>query len=149
MCHRQRQGKLKQINHKNYRDIEVKFLHSSFTRSCRPSSNLFGDGFDVESESRPNLVSPVSLSYNQQAFRLSPLGRALHCCKKNAFNSICLVFRVEPLRLIIPSAVEESKNKICCVVSLVSSALHPNFNNHFHCCRRLQRVQQPTQLHHS
>ena len=60
-------------------------------------------------------------------------GRALTCCKKNAFNSMCLAFRVDPLRLIIPSAAEESHHKISCVVSLVSSALHPNFNNQFFC----------------
>ena len=55
-------------------------------------------------------------------------GRALHCCRKNAFNSTCLILRVEPLRLIIPSAAKESQDKICCFVSLSSSAVHPNFN---------------------
>ena len=35
----------------------------------------------------------------------------------NAFNSICLVLRVDPLRFIIPSAAEESQHRICCVVS--------------------------------
>ena len=38
-----------------------------------------------------------------------PSGRALHCCNKNAFNSIRVVLRVDPLRLIIPSAAEESQ----------------------------------------
>ena len=66
-------------------------------------------------------------------------GRALHCCKKNAFNSMCLVLRVDPLRLIIPSAAEESQHGICCV----SSALHPNFNNQFHCCRKLRPSHAP------
>ena len=64
-------------------------------------------------------------------------GRALHCCKKNAFNSICLILRVDPLRLIIPSAAEESQRRISCVASLVCSALHPHFYNQFHCCRKL------------
>ena len=61
--------------------------------------------------------------------------------KTNAFNSMCLVLRVEPLRLIIPSAAEASQHKICCVVSIVSSAWHPNFNNQFHCCRKPFRQQ--------
>ena len=39
---------------------------------------------------------------------------------------MCLVSRVEPFRLIIPSAEEESQHRISCVVSFVSSALHPN-----------------------
>ena len=70
-------------------------------------------------------------------------GRALQCCEKNAFNSMCLVLRVDPLRLIIPSAAEESQHRICCVVSLVSSALHPNFNNQSLCCRKLMPSQAP------
>ena len=68
---------------------------------------------------------------------------AKYGCKKNAVNSMCLVLRVDPLRLIIPSAAEESQHRICCVVSLVSSALHPNLNNHFHCCRKLVPSQAP------
>ena len=69
--------------------------------------------------------------------------RALHCCQKNAFNSMCLALRADPLRLIIPSAAEESQHRICCVVSLVSTALHPNFSNQFHYCRRLMPSQAP------
>ena len=34
-------------------------------------------------------------------------GRAIHC-RKNAFNSLCPVLRVDPLRLIIPNAAEKS-----------------------------------------
>ena len=32
------------------------------------------------------------------------------------------------------ASAEESQHKIWCVVSFVSSALHPNFNNQVHCC---------------
>ena len=70
-------------------------------------------------------------------------GRALHCREKNASNSMCLVLRVDPSRLIIPRAAEESQHRICCVVSDVFSVLHPNFNNQFHCCRKLMPSQAP------
>ena len=70
-------------------------------------------------------------------------GRALHRCKKNTFNSTCLVLRVEPLRSIMPSAAEEPQHRICCVVSVVSLALHPNFNDKSHCCRKLMPSQPP------
>ena len=70
-------------------------------------------------------------------------GRALNCCYWNTFNSMCLVLRVDPLRLRTPSSAEESQHRICCVVSFVSSALHPNFNNQFHCCRKLMPSQAP------
>ena len=69
-------------------------------------------------------------------------GRALHCCMKNAFNSMCVVFWVVPLRLSIPSAAEEPQHKICCVVSFVYLALHPNFNQ-VHCCRKSMPSQAP------
>ena len=86
------------------------------------------------------LASTVISSDSRQASRstLTSLtsGRALHCCKKNAFNSMCLVFRVEPLPCIIPSATEESHHRICCVVAIVSSASPPNVCNEFHCCRK-------------
>ena len=36
-------------------------------------------------------------------------GRALHCCRKNAFNSMRLVLRVGPLRVIVPSAAESCR----------------------------------------
>ena len=93
-------------------------------------------------------MSTVSSSNSHQALFVSTWtsltsGRALHCCKKNAFNSMCLVLRVEPWRLIIPSAAEESQHWICCVVSFVSSALHPNFHNQFHCCHKPMPSQAP------
>ena len=128
--------------------IRVEFPHTSSARSFRPSSTLFRTEFDA-SRDVPNSVSTVSSSNNPQAFRSSPheqvsfSGRALHYCKKNSFNSICLVLRVDPLRLIIPSAAEESQGRICRVDSFVSSTLHPNFNNQFHCCRKLMRSQVP------
>ena len=123
----------------------------SSARSFRPCSNLFRTGYDLQSESREVdriLVSTVSSSNSHQALFVPTWtsltsGRALHCCKKNAFNSMCLVLRVEPLRLIIPSAAEESQHWICCVVSFVSSALHPNFHNQFHCCHKLMPSQAP------
>ena len=40
-------------------------------------------------------------------------GCALHCCGKNAFNSMCLVLRVEPLRWIMLMAAVESQQSIC------------------------------------
>ena len=70
-------------------------------------------------------------------------GRALHHCRKNAIKSICLVLRIEALRLIKPSAAKESQDKICCFVSFISSALDPNFNDQFHCCRKLMPSQSP------
>ena len=70
-------------------------------------------------------------------------GRALHCCRKNAFNSMFFVLQFEPLHLIMPSAAEESQHRICCVVSFVSSAWHPHFSNQFHCCRRPMLSQAP------
>ena len=60
----------------------------------------------------------------------------------NAFKSMCFVLRVEPLRLNIPGAAEELQHRIWCVVSCVS-ALHPNFNNQYHCCRKLMPSQAP------
>ena len=62
-------------------------------------------------------------------------GRAHRCCKENAFSSICLVLRVDLLRLIMLTAAEESQHRICCDVEHVSSALFPDFRNQFHCCR--------------
>ena len=47
------------------------------------------------------------------------------------------------MRLTTPSAAEESQHRICCVVSFVSSVLHPNFNNQFHCCRKFVPSQAP------
>ena len=147
-CHREREELMRNATTTKLSKIRVEFLHPSSARSFRPSSNLFRTEFDA-SRDVPNLVSTVSSSNNPQAFRSSPLeqvsfsGRALHCCKKNSFNSICLVLRVDPVRLIIPSAAEESQDMICCIDSFVSSALHPNFNNQFHCCRKLMRSQAP------
>ena len=57
-------------------------------------------------------------------------GRTLHCSKKNAFNSICLTSRVEPLRLIIPSLQKTHNTRSF-------------FNNQFHCCRKLMPSQAP------
>ena len=54
--------------------------------------------------------------------------------RRTLFNSMCLVLRVEPLRLVIPSAAEDSQHRIWRVVVCVSSALRPNFSGQFHCC---------------
>ena len=65
-------------------------------------------------------------------------------------HSICPVLRVDPFRLIMLKAAEESQRWICCHVEHVSSAsqifatsstavAHP-------CLHRLQTAQQPTQL---
>ena len=70
-------------------------------------------------------------------------GRALHCSRKNAFSSICLVFRVDPCRLILLKSAEESQYRTCCVVEHVSSALFPVFRNQFHCCRGPMPSQAP------
>ena len=48
-------------------------------------------------------------------------------------SSMCLVFRVDPLRRIIPSAAEESQHRICCDVS---SSSPPTCRSQFHCFRR-------------
>ena len=56
-----RTGKKKQPP-PNLSRMRVEFLHPSSARSCRPSSNLFRTGFDVEirvSRDGPNLVSTV------------------------------------------------------------------------------------------
>ena len=81
-------------------------------------------------------------------------GRALHCCRKNASNTVCLVLRVDPLRLIIPSAAQESQHRICCVVSPrllgIASKLSTTRSTVVarSCFHGLQRVQRPTQLRH-
>ena len=51
--------------------------------------------------------------------------------------------RVQPSRLIIPNAAEESQHKICCIVSFVSSELHPDVDKQFHCCRKPMPSQAP------
>ena len=56
---------------------------------------------------------------------------------------MCLVFRVDPLRLIIASAAEESLHRICCDASVFSSSSHPNCLRQFHCCRRPMPSQAP------
>ena len=70
-------------------------------------------------------------------------GRAILCCKKNTFQLDVSRFASCPLRLIIASAADESHHKICCVVSFVSTALPPNFNDQFHCCRKPMPSQAP------
>ena len=79
-------------------------------------------------ELKANKVSTVSLLNNPQAFSLVATWTNLTfwlCApmlQEERFQldmSPCL--RVDPLRLIIPSAEEESQHRICCVVSFVSS----------------------------
>ena len=54
---------------------------------------------------------------------------------ENAFKSMCLV------RSLALDHTQRCRNRPCAVVSLLSSALHPNFNNQFHCCRKLMPSQ--------
>ena len=63
-------------------------------------------------------------------FRTS--GRALHCCKKNLSNSMCLVLRVEPLRWIMLMASVERKCDGNGFGSTVSRP--PNFRSDCHSC---------------
>ena len=56
---------------------------------------------------------------------------------------MCLVLRVDPLRLIVPSAAEESQHKICCDASVASSSVLPNCRSQFHSCRRPMPSQAP------
>ena len=131
--------------------ISVEFQHSSSARSFRQSVNLFKTGFDVQSESREMDRIGVDCIFVEQSASISLLttwtnltsGRALQCYKKRTLSTRYVVLRLDPLRLIIPSAAEKSQHKICCVVTFVSSALHPNFNNQFHCCRKLIPSQAP------
>ena len=90
-------------------------------------------------------MSTVSSSNSQQASRSSPPGQVslLVACSVVAGRTHSTRCVSEPLRLIIPSAAEESQHRICCVVSFVSSALHRNFNNQFHSCRKLVPSQAP------
>ena len=95
-------------------------------------------------------MSSVSLLNNPQAFRSSPLeqvslpvARSIVVVRRTLSTRYVFVLRVDPLRFIIPSAAEESQDRICCVDSFVSSALHPNFNNQFHCCRKVIPSQAP------
>ena len=55
----------------------------------------------------------------------------------------CVPFYESSPCAVSPSAAEESQHRICCVASSVSSALHPNFNDQFHCCRTPMPSQAP------
>ena len=147
-CHTERE---EQKNTKLLK-VVVEFLHPSSARSFRPSSNLLRTGFDVQSEDREMhrmwcrlyllFLQFASISLVSTWTSLTS-GRALHCCKKKVLESMSLFLQVDPLRLIMSSAAEESHHRICCVVSLLSSALHTKFNNQFHCCRKLMPSQAP------
>ena len=96
---------------------------------------------DDDSEDIASLTSqqstPPQLS-NFQSYPLAPFGMHLELeifFKDHGVCSGTMTDPLDPLWLIIPSAAEESQHRICCVVSLVSSALHPNFSKQFHCCR--------------
>ena len=56
---------------------------------------------------------------------------------------MCLVLRVHPLRLIIPSTAEESQHRICCAAFVCISSLLPNCRSQVHCCRRPMPSQAP------
>ena len=128
--------------------IEFLLLRSIF----RPSSNQCRTGIDLQSEFREmdriwcRLYLRQTIGKHLARSHLnkthSPVAHSI-CCRKNAFNSMCLVLRVDPLRLITPSAAEETQHKICCDASVDSSSLHPNCSSQFHCCRRPMPSQAP------
>ena len=91
-------------------------------------------------------VSTVSLSVRKHF-------AGTHLDKSHFRSRSTVVLRVDPLRLIIPSAAEESQHRICCVVSLVSSELHPKLQQPVPLLSQARaltssRVQRPTQLRH-
>ena len=45
---------------------------------------------------------------------------------------MCLILRLDPLRLIIPSTAGESQHRICCDASVSSSSVFSNCRNRFH-----------------
>ena len=94
---------------------------------CEPGLETCIDfGSDCTVVEQSASVSPVLTGTSLNS------GRAHHCCKKNAFSSMCLVLRVDLFRLIILTAAEESQHGICCDVEQVSSALSPDYRNQFH-----------------
>ena len=131
----------------------MEFLHSSSARSFRSRSNLFRIEFDLQSKLREvnRILCRLYLrqTVGKHLISLVPTctsltsGRALRSCKKNAFNSMCTVLRVDRSRLIIPSAAEESQHRICCAAFLCISSLLPNCRSQYHCCRRLVLSQAP------
>ena len=95
------------------------------------------------------LVSTVSLLSNQQAFRSSPLGQislpVARCSvvKKNAFNSICrLTTRSLALEHTQRCREITTQDLFCRLIRLLGIA-STNFNNQFHCCRKLIPSQAP------
>ena len=157
-CHRGREGKTKTASRKLSK-VTVEILHPSSARSSRPSSNLSRTGYAVHPSLERCTKFGVDCVFAEPSASISCVptwtcltsGRAPHRCKKNASNSTCLVLRVDPVRLITPSAAEEAQHRICCVVSLSSrhctqtSTASSTFVAGS-CFHRLQRVQRPTQL---
>ena len=91
----------------------------------------------------PLLVSTECSSNSQHASRLFPLGQASLLAapsivaRRTLSTYLSRFSKVELWRLIMPNAAEESQHRIC------SSALHPNFNTQFHCCRKPMPSQIP------
>ena len=118
-CHMEREELQKATTTTNLAKRRVASLHS-------PPLDLFDQ---VQICSGPDLISNPSLE------RWTESGVDCIFVKQSRCVSF---YESSPYGLVIPSAAEESQHRICCVVSLVSSALHPNFNNQFHCCRRFR-----------
>ena len=92
----------------------------STARSFRPSSNLFRTGFDLISNSSLEMYRRWCGLHFWQTVRK-------HFARYHmALSTRCVSFYES---ISCASAAEKSQNGICCVVSFVSSALHPNFNN--------------------
>ena len=100
------------------------------------------------SRDESNSVSTVLSLTSRQGSRPFFLGQGslvvVHAtaCRTNAF-SMCLVLRVDPFRLIMLTAEEESQHWTCCDVEHVSSVLFPGFRNQPRCCRRPMPSQAP------
>ena len=87
-------------------------------------------------------MSTVSSSDSQQASHLFPhvevsLLVVRSIVVRRTLSARCVsFFRVDPLRLIMPSAAEKSQHGICCAASVCISSMPPNCRSQFHCCRR-------------
>ena len=79
-----------------------------------------------------NSVSTVSSSDSRQAshsFRLVQVSLLVvrSIAAGGTLSAQCVSFlRVDPLRLVIPSAAEESQQSICCDASVCTSSSSPN-----------------------
>ena len=123
-------------------------------RWFRPSSNLFTTGFDSQSDSRKMDRIWCRLYFRQKVSKhlarhhldKSPLlVRALHCCKKNCFNSMCLGVTSRALALGHTQRCRGITTQDLLCVSSHSSLRHciQTSMTQFHCCRRPMPSQAP------